>query len=142
MEKALAIDEGYSSGAIHEVFITLDGMSPAMGGDAGRARKHFERAVELSKGTSASAYVAMAASVAQPAQNREEFDQLLDKALAIDPNAVPDIRLATIIAQQRARILQSRVDELFTAAGVPSPDAPRLAVAPPVPHAPVPVRFP
>lgn len=142
MEKALAIDEDYADGAIHEVFITLDGMSPTMGGDAARARKHFERAVELSKGKSASAYVAMAASVAQPAQNREEFDQLLDKALAIDPDDVPDIRLATIIAQQRARILQSRVDELFTAAGAPSPGAPRLAVAPPVPHAPVPVAFP
>jgi predicted anti-sigma-YlaC factor YlaD len=140
MEKALTIDEDYADGAIHEVLITLDGMSPSMGGDAARARTHFDRAVELSKGRSASAYVAMAASVAQPAQNREEFDQLLEKALAIDPNAVPDIRLATLIAQKRARILQSRVEELFTAAGAPSPAAPRLAVAPPVPHAPVAVR--
>jgi predicted anti-sigma-YlaC factor YlaD len=140
MEKALTIDEDYADGAIHEVLITLDGMSPSMGGDAARARTHFDRAVALSKGKSASAYVAMAASVAQPAQNREEFDQLLEKALAIDPNEVPDIRLATLIAQKRARILQSRVDELFTAAGDPSPAAPRLAVAPPVPHAPVAVR--
>ncbi|MGE0360506.1 MAG: TRAP transporter TatT component family protein [Vicinamibacterales bacterium] len=140
MDKALALDEDYADGAIHEVFITLDGMSPSMGGDAARARKHFERAVELSKGKSASAYVAMAASVAQPAQNRQEFDELLEKALAIDPNDVPDIRLATIIAQQRARILQSRVDELFTAAGAAA-TAPPLAVAPPVPHAPVPVIF-
>jgi predicted anti-sigma-YlaC factor YlaD len=142
MERALAIDEDYSEGAIHEVFITLDGMSPSMGGDPARARKHFERAVELSKGKSASAYVAMAASVAQPAQNREEFDRLLEKALAINPDDVPNTRLAVIIAQQRARILQSRVDELFTAAGALAPAAPRLAVAPPVPHAPVPVVFP
>ncbi len=140
MEKALAIDEDFADGAIHEVFITLDGMSPTMGGDAARARTHFDRAVELSKGKSASAFVAMAASVAQPAQNREEFDQLLEKALAIDPDEVPDTRLATIIAQQRARILQSRVDELFTAAGAASPAAPRLAVAPPVPHAAVAFR--
>jgi predicted anti-sigma-YlaC factor YlaD len=142
MERALAIDEDYSEGAIHEVFITLDGMSPSMGGDPARARKHFERAVELSKGKSASAYVAMAASVAQPAQDREEFDQLLDKALAINPDDVPNTRLAVIIAQQRARILRGRVDELFTAAGGPSPAAPRLAVTPPVPHPPVPVIFP
>ena len=137
MERALAIDEDYADGAIHEVFITLDGMSPSMGGDAGRARKHFERAVELSKGRSASAYVAMAASVAQPAQNKDEFLQLLGQALAIDPNDVPDIRLATVIAQQRARILRGRVDELFTDAGAASPAVPRLAVVPPVPHAPV-----
>jgi predicted anti-sigma-YlaC factor YlaD len=141
MEKALSIDEDFADGAIHEVFITIDGMSPSMGGDAARARTHFERAVELSKGKSASAYVAMAASVAQPAQNRAEFDQLLEKALAVNPDDVPDIRLATLIAQKRARILQSRVDELFTAAGVPSASAPRLAVAPPVPHAAVPIVF-
>jgi predicted anti-sigma-YlaC factor YlaD len=141
MDRALAIDEDYADGAIHEVLITLDGMSPNMGGDAARARQHFERAVELSKGKSASAYVAMAASVSQPAQNRQEFDEMLEKALAVNPDEVPDIRLATIIAQKRARILQGRVDELFTAAGAPAPTAPRLAVALPVPHAPVPLTF-
>ena len=131
MEKALALDEDYADGAIHEVFITLDGMSPSMGGDAARARKHFERAVELSKGKSASAYVAMAASVAQPAQNKDEFLKLLDQALAINADDEPNTRLATLIAQKRARILQSRVDELFTDGDAPTP---RLAQAPPVPH--------
>jgi predicted anti-sigma-YlaC factor YlaD len=141
MERALALDEDYADGAIHEVFITLDGMSPSMGGDAARARTHFERAVELSKGKSASAYVAMAASVAQPANNKEEFEKLLEQALAVNPDDVPNNRLATLIAQKRARILQSRVDELFTDAAAHSPAAPRLAVALPVPHAPVPLSF-
>jgi predicted anti-sigma-YlaC factor YlaD len=141
MERALALDEDYADGAIHEVFITLDGMSPSMGGDAARARTHFERAVELSKGKSASAYVAMAASVAQPANNKEEFEKLLEQALAVSPDDVPNNRLATLIAQKRARILQSRVDELFTDAAAHSPAAPRLAVALPVPHAPVPLSF-
>lgn len=140
MDKALVLDETFADGAIHEVFITLDGMSPSMGGDAARARKHFERAVELSKGRSASAYVAMAASVAQPAQNKEEFATLIAQALAVNPDDVPANRLATLIAQKRARILQSRTDELFTD-GPGAPQAPRLAVAPPVPHAPVPVLF-
>ena len=134
MEKALALDEDYADGAIHEVFITLDGMSPSMGGDAAKARKHFERAVELSKGKSASAYVAMAASVAQPAQNKDEFLKLLDQALAINADDEPNTRLATLIAQKRARILQSRVDELFTDGDAPTP---RLASTMPVPHAPV-----
>ena len=117
MEKALSIDEHYADGAIHEVLITLDGMSPSMGGDAARARKHFERAVALSKGKSASVYVAMAISVAQPAGNKEEFEALLEQALAVNPDDVPATRLATLIAQKRARILQSRLDELFTAEG-------------------------
>lgn len=141
MERALAIDERYADGAIHEVFITLDGMSPSMGGDPARARRHFERAVELSKGKSASAYVAMAASVAQPAQNKEEFLKLLDQALAVNPDDVPANRLATIIAQKRARILQSRVDELFTDATAPEAAAPRRALAAPLPPVPAPELF-
>lgn len=136
MERALAIDEDYAAGAIHEVFITLDGMSPSMGGDATRARLHFERAVALSQGKSASAYVAMAVSVAQPAQNKEEFLELLDQALAVNPDDVPDTRLATLISQRRARMLQSRVDDLFTDAGA---GAPRLTMAVGALHAPVPV---
>ncbi len=141
MERALTVDEDYADGAIHEVFITLDGMSPSMGGDAARARQHFERAVELSKGKSASAFVAMAASVSQPAQNKAEFVELLDRALAVNPDDVPDTRLATLIAQRRARILQSRLDDLFDDDANDATAPPRLAVAPPVPHAPVPILF-
>jgi predicted anti-sigma-YlaC factor YlaD len=134
MERALAIDEDYADGAIHEVLITLDGMSPSMGGDPARAREHFDRAVALSKGKSASAYVAAAVSIAQPASDKAQFQTLLEQALAVNPDDVPDIRLATLIAQRRARILQSRVDELFTDGQAP---APRLTRALPVPHAPV-----
>ncbi len=140
MERALEVDEDYADGAIHEVLITLDGMSPSMGGDADRARQHFERAVELSAGKSASAFVAMAASVAQPAQNKDEFLALLDKALAVNPDDVPDNRLATLIAQRRARILQSRVDELFDDAAAAAASAP-LTVAPPVVHTPAAIPF-
>jgi hypothetical protein len=80
----------------------------------------------------------MAVSVAQPAQNREEFLELLDQALAVNPDDVPDTRLATLISQRRARMLQSRVDDLFTDGGA---GAPRLTIAFGALHAPVPVVF-
>lgn len=139
MDRALTIDEKYADGAIHEVFITLDGMSPSMGGDAARARKHFERAVELSKGKSASAYVAMAVSVAQPAGDKDEFTKLLNLALAVNPDDVPANRLATIISQKRARLLLARVDELFADASAPPAGAPRRAAAAPLSNAWLPV---
>ena len=68
-------------------------------------------------------------------------ETLLEQALAVNPDDVPANRLATLIAQRRARLLQARVDELFTDAAAHSETAPRLAVAPPVPHAPVRVQF-
>jgi predicted anti-sigma-YlaC factor YlaD len=113
MDRALALDETYGEGAIHEALITLEAVPQAMGGSPERARRHFERAVELSKGRSAGPYVTLAASVSIGAQDRAEFVRLLEQALAIDPDAHPPIRLANLITQRRARHLLARVDELF-----------------------------
>jgi predicted anti-sigma-YlaC factor YlaD len=67
----------------------------------------------LSEGEDPGPYVTLATSVVQPAQNRDEFLRLLDEALAIDPDAYPDGRLATLITQRRAAHLRARVDDLF-----------------------------
>lgn len=112
MSRALELDETYQNGAIHAVMITLESR-PEMGGSTERARKHFARAVELSKGLDPGPYVTLATSVALPERNRDEFVKLLEQALAIDPEKNIDNRLAILIAQSRARTLLTRVDELF-----------------------------
>jgi hypothetical protein len=38
---------------------------------------------------------------------------LLKQALAIDPNAKPEWRLANLVMQRRAKWLLSRIDQLF-----------------------------
>jgi len=48
-----------------------------------------------------------------PAQNKAEFQSLLEKALAVDPDADLDNRLANLVAQRRARWLLKHVDDLF-----------------------------
>ena len=113
MQRALALDETFQQGAIHAALISLEALPEAMGGSPERARTHFERAVALSNGRDPGPYVTFAASVSVATQNRAEFLKLLDQALAINPDDNPDIRLPAIIAQQRARRLQARVDELF-----------------------------
>jgi predicted anti-sigma-YlaC factor YlaD len=52
-------------------------------------------------------------NVALPAQEREEFEELLRRALAVDRVAVPELRLANTLAQRRARVLLAQADELF-----------------------------
>jgi hypothetical protein len=111
--RALALDEAWQRGAIHEALIAVDGLPPLLGGSAARARQHFDRAVELSRGASAFAYVALAAGVAQRAKDRAEFERLLRAALAIDVNREPDLRLTNLIAQRRARFLLTQMDRLF-----------------------------
>lgn len=113
LERALALDEAYGRGALHELFIALDTVPEAMGGSPARAREHFNRAVALSNGQSAGAYVALATGVALPAQDRAEFVRLLEQALAVDPDKEPRLRLANLIAQKRARFYLDRVDELI-----------------------------
>jgi hypothetical protein len=113
LERAAALDETWAQGATHEALIALDGLSPLVGGSAVRARQHFERAVAISQGASAFAYVTMASSVARPAKNRAEFEKLLNTALAVDVNAHPELRLANLVAKRRARFLLSRINQLF-----------------------------
>ncbi len=114
MRRALALEEGYNYGAIHEFFIVYEGSrSEAMGGSPERAQKHFHRAVTLTQGKKASPYVALASSVAVRQQDHKMFKELLHKALEIDTDAVPKWRLANILAQEKAKWLLDHSPDLF-----------------------------
>jgi predicted anti-sigma-YlaC factor YlaD len=84
-DRALALDDAWNKGALHELFITLDSLPEALGGNQARARDHFAKAVEIQRGLSPGPYVALATGVAVPNQDRAEFERLLKQALAIDP---------------------------------------------------------
>ncbi len=108
--RALTLDEAWRQGAIHEAFISIDALPAAMGGSPARARQHFERAVALSKGLSAGPYVDLATTIAVADQDKAEFEKLLNQALAVDPDRDPNLRLANLIAQKRARFLLDNAD--------------------------------
>jgi predicted anti-sigma-YlaC factor YlaD len=112
-ETALALDESWNKGALHEMMITLDGQSEMLGGNPERARKHFARAVELQQGLSPGPYISLAMTVVLAAQNRAEFEQLLNAAIAIDPEKDPSNRLVILIFQDKARALLAQVDTLI-----------------------------
>lgn len=113
LTRAVALDESYQEGALHEAMISVESLPKAMGGSSERARAHYRRALELSGGHRASLYVKLAESLAVPAQDRAEFEGALHAALAVDLDAAPEQRLANRIAQARARHLLATIDELF-----------------------------
>ena len=113
MERALELDETFDGGAIHGVMIALYALPEAMGGSPTQAREHFERAVEISGGTSAGPYVSLATTVVVAEQDWQEYRDLLQTALAIDPSRAPEIRLVNTIEQRRARWLLDRIDHYF-----------------------------
>ena len=112
-ERALALDEEWGKGSLHELMITIESQGEALGGSEDRARGHFKRAVELQKGLSAGPYVSLATNVSRSKQDRDEFERLMGEALAIDPAADRSNQLVTIITQRRARSLLARIDDLF-----------------------------
>jgi len=114
MKRALELDPDYRNGALHEFYITFDGSRPeAMGGSIERARNHFNRAVELTKGAKAAPYVSLAENVSVRIQDTDEFNDLIDKALSIDPDSEPGYRLENILSQRRATWLKAHVKDLF-----------------------------
>ena len=57
----------------------------------------------------------MALGVSVAEENRQEFIELLEAAVAIDIEEEPSNRLLNTLSQQQARMLLSHVDDLFFA---------------------------
>jgi hypothetical protein len=112
-ERALALDETWSNGTLHDLMITVESQGEQLGGSEDRARKHYARAVEIQQGRSPGPHVALATGVVKANQNRVEFERLMNAAIAIDPNAIPSQRVATLITQRRAKMLMDHIDDLF-----------------------------
>jgi predicted anti-sigma-YlaC factor YlaD len=110
--RALELDEAWDDGSLHEFAISFAAANPTSH-DPRTLEAHYRRALALSRGQRASLYVAYAEAVALPAQDRAQFVSLLDDALAVDVDRDPSHRLLNVIAQQRARWLLGRLEELF-----------------------------
>jgi predicted anti-sigma-YlaC factor YlaD len=112
--RVLELDDSFGSGAAHEFMISYEGArSEAMGGSPKRAREHYRRALEISKGKRASVHLALAETVSVRDQNYPEFMTLVDAALAVDPEKDPSQRLTNVLSQRRALLLKTRVSDLF-----------------------------
>jgi predicted anti-sigma-YlaC factor YlaD len=122
MDRALELDERWDDGASHSFLISYEQSRQGVKGDgAGRARRHFERAMELSGGRQAAPLVAYAEAVCVQQQDLKQFEELLNRALAIDIHADPAHRLVNTVMQRRARWLLGRKDELFLIPEKPEP---------------------
>ena len=117
IDRALELDPDFNAGAIHTFLVTYEMARQGVQDDpVVRSRRHFDRAVEITKGQAASPYVSFAEAVSLSKQNRAEFESMLNRALAIDVDAKPEWRLENLIMQQRARWLLARTNDLFLGA--------------------------
>jgi predicted anti-sigma-YlaC factor YlaD len=114
IDRAFALDPDFDHGALHGFLISYEAARQGAPGDPlARSRAHFGRAVALTQGQLASPFVSLAETVAVQNQDRVEFESLLKRAQAIDPDARPEWRLQNLIVQRRARWLLAKEDDLF-----------------------------
>lgn len=111
VRRALELDEDWDQGSLHDFMVVLE--SDAPGGNLDEAERHFRRALELNGGQRAGTYVSMAENVSVRRQDGAQFVELLNEALAVDVDALPDERVVNIINQRRARLLLERSGDLF-----------------------------
>lgn len=137
MLRALELNEAYSDGAIHDFLVQYYASLPeSMGGDREKAEFHHRRALEIADGRLAGPYVSYAESVVLPRQAQvqlpegdseeemrgfydalqsvvDEFVALMNKALAVDPDAYPEARLVNILAQRKAGWYLRNLEDFF-----------------------------
>jgi predicted anti-sigma-YlaC factor YlaD len=114
MERALALDEAWGEGSIHEFFVAYDATrSAAEGGGPERVKAHLDRALALSLNKKLGPRVSYAEGVLVQRQDRAEFTRVLEEVVRADPGEVPRHRLANILAQRRAKALLAHADDLF-----------------------------
>jgi predicted anti-sigma-YlaC factor YlaD len=114
IDRCAQLEPDFDNGAIDGFLITYESARQGTKGDfAIRSRQHFERQVLLTGGDLAAPFVSLAETVSVSKQNRDEFESMLKRALAVDPNAKPAWRLNNIVMQRRARWLLARGDDLF-----------------------------
>ncbi len=114
MERVVELDPGYGQGAVDVFYIMYYGSLPEyMGGDLGKARAHFEKALTASPEGDTSPLLAMATTVCVKEQNAAEFKSLLEKALNVEVDNYPEIRLVNTLNQRKARWLLEHIDDYF-----------------------------
>jgi predicted anti-sigma-YlaC factor YlaD len=113
-DRAFALNPDWNAGALHAFRVSLEPVRPGAGETGIKlAEEALAAAARVSGGTHAGALVAFAESVAVARQDAPLFRKLLQEALAIDPNAVPEQGLAIRIHQRRAKWLLDRTEDLI-----------------------------
>lgn len=113
MQRVIALDERYQSGAAHLYMgVIATAIPPALGGRPEQGRAHFERALALSDGHNLMAKVYFAKNYARGVFDRELHDRLLNEVLAADPRQ-PGWTLSNTLAKKEADALLQSADEYF-----------------------------
>jgi hypothetical protein len=106
-------DETVSNGNAHLYMAVMESLlPPTLGGKPELAKKHFDRAIEISNGNNQMAKVLYAEKYARMLFDRELHDELLQQVIDADTGPQDQILINTL-AKQKAAELLSDADDYF-----------------------------
>lgn len=103
----------YYGGALLFLGTMYGGRPKLLGGNLELSRRHFEECLKINKGNFLLTYVYYARSYAVQAQNQRLFEELLRKVENASLDILPEARLPNAIAKKKARLLHSKMNDLF-----------------------------
>ena len=113
MQRVLAMDETFYYAAPHRYFGAYYAKAPSFaGGDLGKSREHFERALRINS-TFFATKVLYAELYATRADDKALFVRLLSEVRDGDATQLADVAPEQRVEQDKAKKLLAQVDELF-----------------------------
>lgn len=114
MEFVRESDPQFYYGGPYLILGSIEGSVPrVLGGKPEKAKEYFERALAINGGKFLLTYVYYAKTYAVQEQNQELFESLLTKVDEASLDILPAARLSNAVAKKKAKLLRSRISDLF-----------------------------
>ena len=114
LEKSISIDPNWNNGALYSAMISYTVSRPDPPTNIRETAQVFlDKAIASSKNLDASPYISFAENISIKEQNKKEFLALTNYVLDMDISQNPNLKLSNIISQERARWLQSKLEDYF-----------------------------
>ncbi len=114
MNRVLTLDEGFYFGGAHLFLGSYYGSLPRMmGGNPDTAKKHFDRAMQLTDNKFLLTKVYYAQYYARTTLDEELFKSTLTDVLAAPIDILPEQKLLTMLSKRRAQTLLDQMEDLF-----------------------------
>ncbi len=114
MMRVMELDESYYYGSVHLFFgVSYGSRSAMLGGNLEKSKEHFDGAIKISGGNFLIDYFYKAKYYAIPTQDKELFENLINKVISTPSDVLPEQRLVNEVAKVKAKKLLSQIDEYF-----------------------------
>lgn len=114
LQKVVELDEKFYYGAAHATLGAFyASRSKTIGGDPEKAKQHFDRAFQISESKLLFIHLLYAQYYAYQIQDRDLFEQTLQKVISTPVNFFPEKNFANEVAKRKARVLLNNIDEYF-----------------------------